>query len=113
VQRCGGGGMEFRSVYITFANSEEAQRIGRLLVAERLAACVNFFPVQSIYRWQDEIEQSDEVSLIAKTRAENVEPLIHRVKELHSYQNPCIVSWPIERGSPAFLDWIRDSTERA
>jgi periplasmic divalent cation tolerance protein len=105
--------MEFRSVYITFANPEEAQRIGRLLVAEQLAACVNFFPVQSIYRWQGEIEHSDEVASIAKTRAENVEALTLRVKELHSYQNPCIVSWRIERGSPAFLEWIRDSTERA
>ena len=105
--------MEFRSIYITFGSLEEARRIGRLLVAERLAACVNIFPVYSFYRWEENIEQADEVSLIAKTRAQKVEALIERVKNLHSYQNPCIVSWKIDYGNPAFLEWIRDSTEPA
>ncbi len=104
---------EYRSIYVTFGSLEEANRIGRLLVAERLAACVNLFPVHSFYRWEGDLEQADEVAVIAKTRAERVGALIERVKNLHSYRNPCIVSWIIDQGSPAFLEWIRESTEPA
>ncbi len=104
--------MEYRSIYITAKDESEARSLGQILVGERLIACVNYFPVRSIYWWQGKVEQSGEMALIAKTRAELVDRLIQRVKELHSYEVPCIVSWVIEKGNPAFLDWIGESTER-
>jgi periplasmic divalent cation tolerance protein len=103
--------MEFRSLYITAANLDEATRIGEALVAERLAACANIMPgVQSIYRWQGEIVRDNEVVVIAKTRADLVEPAIARVKALHSYQVPCVVALPILAGNPDYLNWIGAET---
>lgn len=104
--------MEYRSIYITAKDETEARKLGRALVGERLAACVNYFPIQSIFRWEGSIEESEETALIAKTRAELVEKVIQRVKELHSYEVPCTVSWIIENGNQDFLAWITESTEQ-
>ena len=105
--------MEYRSVYITAGSEAEARAISRILVTERLAACANYFPVRSIYRWQGKVEEGAEFSLIVKTRAELVEQLIARVKEVHSDRIPCIVAWSIDRGNPKYLDWIAESTNSA
>ena len=105
--------MEFRSVYITARDAAEARLIGRLLVTEKLAACASYFPVSSIYRWQGEIAEEPEFALILKTRATLVEPLIARVRAVHSYAVPCVVSWIIDCGSPPYLDWISASTLEA
>jgi len=102
--------MEYRSIYITASNEAEARTLGRTLVREKLAACVNYFPVNSIYWWKESIEESSEVAIIAKTRADLVDRLIERVKDLHSYEVPCVVSWIIEKGNLPFLEWIREST---
>jgi len=102
--------MEYKSVYITAKDEAEAREIGRVLVEEKLAACVNIHPIKSIYRWQGAIEEADEVAMDAKTRAELVDKLIERVKELHSYEVPCIVSLLIEKGNPDYLKWISEST---
>ena len=104
--------MEFRSVYITAGNEAEAQKISRILVQEKLAACANYFPTRSVFWWQGAIEETPEYSLIVKTRAELVTQVIERVKQVHSYSVPCVVSWIIENGNPAYLDWIRESTEK-
>jgi periplasmic divalent cation tolerance protein len=106
-----GEALEYRSIYITAKDEMEAKKIGQLLVWEKLVACVNFFPVKSIYWWKGEVEESKETALIAKTRAELVERVIERVKQVHSYEIPCVVSWNIEKGNPEFLAWIRESTE--
>lgn len=103
--------MEPRWVYITASTVEEARRIGRQLVEERLAACVNILPgMTSFYWWQDKIEEGSETVLIAKTRAELVARLTERVKALHSYTVPCVVALPILGGNPGFLQWITDET---
>jgi periplasmic divalent cation tolerance protein len=102
--------MEYRSVYITAKEIEEARRIGRVLVDEKLAACANYFPISSIYWWKGQMEEADETAIIVKTRAGLVDGLIKRVKELHSYKVPCVVSWIIEKGNPDYLEWIREST---
>jgi len=83
-----------------------------VLVQEKLAACANYFPIQSIYWWRGSIEESGETAIIIKTRAELVDQIIERVKQLHSYEVPCTVSWPIDKGNPAYLEWIRESTEQ-
>ncbi len=106
--------MEFRSLYITTATLEEAQRIGEALVGERLAACANILPgARSIYRWQGQIVRDNEVVIIAKTRAALVEAAIARVKALHSYQVPCVVAHPILAGNPDYLAWLEAETRPA
>lgn len=98
-------------VYITAKDEEEANVIGKALVEEKLAACVNIHPIRSIFRWQGEINQEDEMAILAKTRAELVDEVMSRVKELHSYEVPCIVVLPLEKGNPDFLEWISQSTK--
>ena len=98
-------------VYITASDKTEALKIGRTLVEERLAACANVIDnMTSVYWWEGKIENSAEVVLIAKTKQELVESVISRVKELHSYSCPCIVSWPINAGNPDYLRWIEEET---
>ena len=103
--------MPYRLIYITTGDEAEAKKIGRTLVEEKLAACVNFYPIQSIYRWEGEIEEEGEIAILVKTRAELVDRVIERVKELHSYEVPDIISLPIEKGYPAYLQWIEESTK--
>jgi periplasmic divalent cation tolerance protein len=98
-------------IYVTTSSAEEALRIGRDVVAHRLAACANVLPgVTSVYRWQGEVQEEGETVLILKTRSELVEPLTKRVKELHSYDCPCVVALPIAGGNPDFLQWIAEET---
>lgn len=98
-------------IYITASAPEEARRIARFLVDERLAACANVLgPIESIYRWEGKVEEAQEIALIAKTSEPRVEALIARVKELHSYDCPCVVALPIESGYPPFLEWISEET---
>jgi len=100
--------MAVRFVYMTAGSKAEAQKIGKALVESRLAACVNILDnMQSIYRWEQEIQQDTEVVLIAKTTASLISQLIEKVIALHSYDCPCIVSLPISDGYPPFLDWIQ------
>ncbi len=103
--------MQYRLVYITTKDEEEAREIGRVLVGERLAACVNIHPIKSVYRWEGEIEEADEVALLVKTRAPLIDMVVSRVREMHSYEVPCIISLPIEKGYPDFLKWIDRSTK--
>ena len=105
--------MEYCSVYVIAATEEEARRIGRTLVEEKLAACANILPISSIYRWQGKIEEAAEAAMFLKTRSALVDKVIERVKALHSYQVPCIVSLPIEKGNPDYLKWIGESTKGA
>ena len=95
------------SVYATFGNEEEARRIGRMVVEERLAACVNLLgPCHSIYRWEGAIEEAVEVAAIFKTAGSRAEALVARIGELHSYAVPAAVVWPIEGGLEAYRDWV-------
>ena len=94
-------------VYITARDKAEALAIGRALVEERLAACINVFNnTTSLYWWQGTVQEETEVGLIAKSTQEMVERLIARVKEMHSYSCPCVVSWPVGGGNPEYLQWI-------
>lgn len=96
------------SVYATFGSAEEAERIGRAVVEERLAACVNILgPCRSIYRWQGAVEEADEVAALFKTRAERAGALIARIGELHGYDVPAAMVWPIAEALPAYAAWVR------
>jgi periplasmic divalent cation tolerance protein len=98
------------SVYVVFANAKEAERIGRIAVEERLAACVNILgPMRSIYRWKGSIEAADEVAAVFKTAETMAESLIARIASLHSYDVPCIASWPIDKVLGAYSAWVEES----
>lgn len=100
-------GMAAVFAYVTAKDREEAGRIGRALVEERLAACVNILDgMRSIYRWQDKVEDGAETVLLIKTDATRTQAVIDRVKQLHSYSCPCVVVWPLTGGNPEYLDWI-------
>jgi periplasmic divalent cation tolerance protein len=92
-------------VYITTGSRENASKITRELVSKRLAACVNMFPVSSIYRWQDEIEQDDEIAMFVKTDSSRFEEITKVVKALHTYELPAIEFWRID-GEREYLDWV-------
>lgn len=101
-----------RLVYITTGSREEARSIGEKLVKERLAACANIIDgMESVYPWKGDINTDKECILIAKTTYSNVGRLTKRVKELHSYEVPCIISLNIaeQEGNEAYLNWLSDS----
>ena len=101
------------TVYATFPDAEEAARIARTLVEERLAACANILaPCRSIYRWDGKIEDAQEAAALFKTRTDLADALIARLAELHSYEVPGAVVWPIENALPAYADWVRAETSR-
>lgn len=109
-----GAAMSYRFVYMTAGSQEEARRIGRTLVEERLAACVNILAgMNSMYWWEGAVQDDEETVLIAKTRTELLERLTERVRSLHSYQCPCVVALPIEGGNPAYLQWLGEETQNA
>ena len=100
---------EFIVVYVTAGSAAEAEQLARTLVEEKLAACVNRIPsVRSVYRWQGQVEQSDEELLIIKTRRELFPALEKRVRALHSYAVPEIVALPVVDGSVGYLGWLRE-----
>lgn len=102
---------EYIIVFITSPNEKESAGIAHTLVGERLAACVNIIqPVRSIYRWQGRIEDEQEVLMIVKTKKTLFEPLQARVKELHSYSVPEIISFPLTEGNEAYLNWLGQET---
>ena len=102
--------MSVVSVYAIFANGDEVERIGRNVVEERLAACVNVLgPVRSIYRWHGAVETADEVAAIFKTASHQVDALMMRIAGLHSYDVPCIVTWPVDKLLGPYADWVESS----
>lgn len=99
---------DFISVYMTAANLDEAERIVHTLVENRLAACANILPgARSIYRWQDRIETADEVVVIAKSRADLFPQIEEKVKQLSSYDCPCVVAWAVVAGHDPYLNWLQ------
>jgi periplasmic divalent cation tolerance protein len=101
-------------VLVTCSSEEEALKIAHALVEGHLAACVNLVsPIRSIYRWEGKIWDEKEWLLIIKTQAKRVNELEIRVKSLHSYAVPEIISLPIVEGSSSYLNWIRESTKQS
>jgi periplasmic divalent cation tolerance protein len=100
---------EEKLVLSTTGSREEAQRIAHTLVQERLAACVNVIgPMQSVYRWQNNIDTAEEFLLLIKTTAAAYARVQARVRALHSYQLPEIVELNITGGSAEYLKWVAD-----
>ncbi len=100
----------FSVVYIICRDMEEAGHIADVLIDERLVACANFNIISSVYRWKERVEHDTEVSMICKTTTKRVPDVIGRVKELHSYELPCITSWKLDEGYGPYLDWVKKET---
>jgi periplasmic divalent cation tolerance protein len=99
-----------RLVLTTASSKEEARRLAKELVERRLAACVNIVPnINSIYRWKEKVEESQEFLLLMKTTESAIPKLRDAIQELHSYEVPECIVLLIEDGSAAYLKWIDDS----
>jgi periplasmic divalent cation tolerance protein len=93
----------------TAGSEEEGARIARALIDQRLAACVNLVPqLRSIYRWKGSVCDENEWLLVIKTQRRLLTRLSRALQELHSYEVPELIAWPIQRGSRAYLAWLHD-----
>jgi periplasmic divalent cation tolerance protein len=100
-------------VLVTAPDGKAAAEIARQLLADRLVACVNIVPgLRSLYWWQGEIEESDEVLMLLKARGEDVGTLAEKVRSLHPYEVPEVIATEIVAGFEPYLDWVRAETER-
>ena len=100
------------AIYSTMGNIEDAKKIAHSLVKEKLVACVNIIPkIESVYRWQEKIEEDSECVLIAKTTDKNVDKTIQKIKELHPYDLPDIIVLPIIGGLKDYLNYVKDETK--
>ena len=103
--------MDVRLVFCTCPDEQTAQTLAKALVEQRLAACVNLLPaMRSVYRWQEQIEQAEEIQLVIKTCADRLDALSAAISLLHPYELPEIVAISPSAGLPAYLDWIRAQT---
>ena len=104
---------EFIVFLVTCGSEEEALKIANALVEGHLAACVNLIsPVRSIYRWEGKIWDEKEWLLVIKTQKQRFEELEKKVRSLHSYSVPEIISLPITEGSSAYLNWLEEMTKK-
>ena len=104
---CGGSVTDTLLVFSTFANEEDAARVVRSLVDERLIACGNLLPgARSIYRWQDGIADQREVVVLMKTRKQDWTVLVSRLHELHPYDVPECIAVRVAAGSPRYMEWL-------
>ncbi|WP_417448867.1 divalent-cation tolerance protein CutA [Kordiimonas sp.] len=99
---------EFVTMYVMVESEDVAVHIATALVKERLVACANVNAgTRSIYEWDGIIQLDNEITLFMKTMADKVDAAIERIKEMHSYEVPCITVSPIVGGNPDYLDWVR------
>lgn len=99
-------------VYMTASDMDEARKVAEALISERLVACVNIWPaIESHFFWDDAVQHETEVAMIAKTKAILLPEVVEKVKQVHSYEVPCVVSLPLSGGNPDFLEWIVTETK--
>ncbi len=100
------------NVYITCKDNTEADAIAKALIEDRLAACVqNSGKINSVYRWKNEIVNDEEVLLTAKTVKAVFDELCRKVKQLHSYETPEIISCDISAASPDYIEWLKNQVK--
>jgi periplasmic divalent cation tolerance protein len=95
-------------IYTTTSSKEEAKTIARELVENKLAACVNIHAIDSVYAWEDNVEEDMEFALSIKTLTSKTQDITNHIRKLHSYELPAIISWKIN-GEAEYLRWISES----
>ena len=104
--------MKIIFAYITTKNKSEAKKIGKVLLQERLAACINIFVnMSSMYWWEGKIEEANETVLIAKTTKKLFPKLSKKVKSIHSYSCPCILQIPVTGGNKEYIKWLVENVK--
>ena len=99
-------GNDYYVVYVT-APQGKGKDLAKTILEERLAACVNITPVESVYWWQGKIEEEREDLLIIKTHVKALDKLINKIQEVHPYSLPEVIAVPIVEGNPAYLEWVK------
>ena len=98
------------TIYAVFADADEAERIGRQMIEERLAACVNILGAcRSIYRWQEGVETATETPALFKTTRAKAEALVEKISAMHSYSVPSVTVWPIDHLPLPYAQWVEES----
>ena len=97
-------------IYSTFPNKKEAKRIGENLIKKKLAACINIFPIESIYFWQKRIVKDKEFAAIIKTKKKNFKKIEKFILENHPYEVPCILQIEIKKANKKYLKWLNKNT---
>ena len=94
-------------VYITTSGVSESKKIAKTLLEEKLAACINIIPsIESMYLWEEKIEEDSESIMLVKTRSSLVNEVIKRVEYIHTYKTPCILEITVNNGSKKYLKWL-------
>ncbi|MEK6917099.1 MAG: divalent-cation tolerance protein CutA [Nanoarchaeota archaeon] len=101
-----------RIVYITTRNASEAKKISQHLLKKKLAGCVNIFPIESMYWWQDEIQEDVEFVLLVKTADDKFEEIEKEIIKLHKYDIPAIYSWKIDKVNEKYEKWINNNCKK-
>ncbi|MGD1907754.1 MAG: divalent-cation tolerance protein CutA [Leptolyngbyaceae cyanobacterium] len=102
---------DFGVVLVTIDSQEAAIALAETLINERLAACINLFPVQSVYSWQGQVQHENEWQLLIKTQPNHYDTLADKITALHPYDVPEIIMLPVTAGLPAYLSWVREQTQ--
>ena len=102
---------KYSMVISTCADKDTAEAIAKILVKRQLAACVQMFPIESVYLWRDKICDEGEIMLFIKSKPGLFDKISAAIKENHPYEVPEIILVPIEDGLPEYLNWIDDCTE--
>ncbi|MBS3122670.1 divalent-cation tolerance protein CutA [Candidatus Woesearchaeota archaeon] len=102
--------MALSILYITAKDENEAKNLSKILVAEKLIACANIHNISSIYEWNGKLQDDKEAVIIAKTTDKLAEKVMKRVKEIHSYEIPCILSFPA-KGNKEYVEWVEKATK--
>ena len=100
--------MEFIFIYITNPTKEEAKKIAKHLLENKLIACANIFPIENLYWWDGKIAEENEVVLIAKTNEDKFERVKKEVESVHSYKTPCVAKIPVALNEK-YANWLKES----
>ncbi|MGE5452236.1 MAG: divalent-cation tolerance protein CutA [Acidobacteriota bacterium] len=103
--------MQLLAVYTTVGSAAEAQVLARALVERRLAACAQITAIESVYRWEGEVQQSPEWRILFKTTAHQYPALEAAIRELHTYDLPAIYALAFERAEAGFASWVEASSQ--
>ncbi len=105
--------MDFAFIITTVSTEKEGRMIANELVQNKLAACVNIVPkVHSVYEWENQIQNDEELLLLIKTTKEREKDIYHTVESLHSYDTPELITIPINHGSQPYLQWLENSVQK-